>query len=123
MKNLDENRKVGALYKQLKFHHIVLDLVAPKSSYFQKSFTSKGRKLEFTSNDMKKHLLEILKINIQSLTPIEDVAAVLDNLDDENPIHSLVSKRERNEELEKEKEIFQEHLEEARMKRKSKVNR
>ena len=72
---------------------------------------------------MKKHLLEILKINIQSLTPIEDATAVIDNLDDENPIHSLVSKRERNEELEREKEIFQKHLEEARMKWKSKVNR
>ena len=44
-KQLDEKQKIDALYIQLQFHHIVLNSSAPESFFFQKSHSTKGKKL------------------------------------------------------------------------------
>ena len=53
LRNIEEEKmKIEAIYTQLQFHNIVLTSCAPKQFYFQKSHTEKGRKIDFTSNQM-----------------------------------------------------------------------
>ena len=60
----DEKMKIEVIYTQLQFHSIVITSCAPKQFYFQKSHTEKGRKIDFTSNQMQSLLEEIIKLNI-----------------------------------------------------------
>ena len=60
----DEKKKISAIYTQLQLHHIVLDSGAPKNYYFQRSYSQKGRKVEFSSSDMTANLIEVLKLNL-----------------------------------------------------------
>ena len=69
LRGLNHKECTSALYTQLQFHNVVLKSASPDSYYFQKTWTVKGRKIEFTPAEMEQHLLKIIKVNV---TPAED---------------------------------------------------
>ena len=84
LNKLDEQAKIEVLYTQLKYHHIVLLSFAPESYYFQKSRSEKGRKIDFTSDPMEKHLLKIISLNMEKF----EEPSLEDNV--ENPVTAPV---------------------------------
>ena len=86
---LDEKQKIDALYIQLQFYHIVLNSSAPESFFFQKSHSTKGKKVDFTSFDMEKNLLEVITSNMESVKEIVDLEGVVEEAMPE-PTHKIV---------------------------------
>lgn len=115
-----EKDKINALYIQLQFHHLVLSSVSPKSFYFQKSHSEKGKKVDFDPGEMMQHLIEIVKMSLNgteqpfydSNNDDDDAAMVSGNTD-----INLKSSSERDEEFKKQKEGMFYKLKAASMKR------
>ena len=114
-----EKEKISMLYNQLQFHHVVLDSSAPETYYFQKTHSSKGRKVEFTAEQMEQHLLEIIMLNMKQVFEIRDVNEIPDPVVENEPVFKVVSQEQRIEIVAKQKETIQDALKDARMKRKS----
>ena len=118
-----ERLRIDAVYSQLQFYNIVLNSVAPKTYYFQKSHTDKGRKIDFSSLEMLQHLVEILSSNMESTTTAIETkrSELIDKSDTENSKlpFTIVEKEVREGELLKQKQELAKKLIVARMKRKS----
>ena len=101
------------LYNQLQFHHVVLDSSAPETYYFKKTHSSKGRKVEFTAEQMEQHLLEIIMLNMKQVFEIRDVNEIPDPVVENEPVFKVVSQEQRIEIVAKQKETIQDALKDA----------
>ena len=95
LRQLGEKEKISMLYNQLQFHHVVLDSSAPETYYFQKTHSSKGRKVEFTAEQMEQHLLEIIMLNMKQVFEIRDVNEIPDPVVENEPVFKVVSQEQR----------------------------
>ena len=125
LKNRDEKVKVSSLCTQLQYHSIILSSSAPDNYYFQKPKTEKGRKIDFDSTTMVKHLPEIIDLNVAKFREadpddilLSQIVAELNLLSTKQPFN-IVSSEKITEVLEKQKEKLKNTLQEARTKRQS----
>ena len=125
LKNKDEKVKVSSLYTQLQYHSIVLSSSAPDNYYFQRSKTEKGRKIDFDSTTMVKHLSEIIDLNLAKFKEkdlddilLSQIVAELNLPSTEQPF-KIVSSEKITEVLEKQKEKLKNTLQGARTKHQS----
>ena len=127
LRNIEEEKmKIEAIYTQLQFHSIVLTLCAPKQFYFQKSHTEKGRKIDFTSNQMQSHLEEIIKLNITETEVAADSNVqelVQESENQKQQTFRVTSEEERSEEILKQKKTLMEKLKDNGLKRQSKESK
>ena len=128
LRNCDEKEKIDMLYVQLQFHNFVLNSSSPERYYFQKSRTLNRQKIDFTANDMIKHLKEIIKLNIGVIDPSldpETLVAISENEREKasEPVYNIIPELERQAELQKQKESLYNFVKEARMKRKTKKSK
>ena len=128
LRNCDEKEKIDMLYVQLQFHNFVLNSSSPERYYFQKSRTLNQQKIDFTANDMIKHLKEIIKLNIGVIDPSlapETLVAISESEREKasEPVYDIIPELERQAELQKQKESLYNFVKEARMKRKTKKSK
>ena len=91
----------------------------PETYYFQKTYSSKGHKVEFTAEQMEQHLLEIIMLNMKQVFEIRDVNEIPDPVVENEPVYKVASQEQRIEIVPKQKEAIQDVLKDAGMKRKS----
>ena len=59
-----DKEKVSAVYFQVQFHKTVLNSKAPAGHFFQKSRSTNKIKVEFTLEQMKEHLSQVINDNL-----------------------------------------------------------
>ena len=59
-----DKEKVSAVYFQLQFHKTVLNSNTPAVHFFQKSISANKSKVEFTLEQMKEHLSQVINDNL-----------------------------------------------------------
>ena len=112
----DEKQKKDALFTQLQFHQLVLNSNAPKSYFFQKSHTEKGKKVDFRVDDMTRHLIEIVKLNLSDIPASDNFAEIIDDAVEEKTV-LLYEQEGRLEKIQRQKKDLLERLRGARIKR------
>ena len=85
----DEKQKKDALFTQLQFHQLVLNSNAPKSYFFLKSHKEKSKKVDFTVDDMTRHLIEIVKLNLSDIPASDNFAEIIDDAVEEKMFHYM----------------------------------
>ena len=112
-----DKEKVNAVYCQLQFHKTVLNSKAPAGHFLQKSRSTNKSKVDFTLEQMKEHLSQVINDNLVGVRVEYDVMQ-----DQEaganNTNVTLRPGQERIEDVEIQKDLFHNRIKEARMKRK-----